>query len=35
MPPQANWAYDYNPEKDFEKETSDLLKKDVDWVNIK
>ncbi|WNB17482.1 oxygen-dependent coproporphyrinogen oxidase [Marivirga arenosa] len=33
MPPQANWAYDYTPEKDFEKETVSLLKKEIDWVN--
>jgi coproporphyrinogen III oxidase len=34
MPPQANWTYYYQAEKDFEKETMALLKKDVDWVNI-
>jgi len=32
MPPQANWEYDYQAEKDFEKETIALLKKKVDWV---
>lgn len=34
MPPQANWAYDYQAEKDFEIETMNLLQKNVDWVNI-
>jgi coproporphyrinogen III oxidase len=34
MPPQANWAYDYQAEKDFELETMAFLKKDVDWVDI-
>lgn len=33
LPPQANWVYDYNPEKNSkEKETLSLLKKDIDWV---
>ena len=34
MPPQANWAYDYQAEKDFEEETKAFLKKDIDWVNV-
>jgi coproporphyrinogen III oxidase len=34
MPPQANWSYDYQAEKDFERQTATLLKKDIDWVNI-
>jgi coproporphyrinogen III oxidase len=33
MPPQANWTYDYQKDK-IEQETLDLLKKDIDWVNI-
>lgn len=34
MPPQANWAYDYQVEKDFENQTMVLLQKNVDWINI-
>ena len=33
MPPQANWIYDYQPNNE-EKETLQLLKKDIDWINI-
>ncbi|GAA0891173.1 oxygen-dependent coproporphyrinogen oxidase [Fulvivirga kasyanovii] len=33
LPPQANWIYDYKPEKNSEEaETLELLKKDIDWV---
>jgi coproporphyrinogen III oxidase len=33
MPPQANWVYNYQPEKDSpEGKTLELLKKDIDWV---
>jgi len=32
MPPQASWAYDYQPEAGSrEEETLNLLKKDIDW----
>ncbi|MBE0650372.1 MAG: oxygen-dependent coproporphyrinogen oxidase [Bacteroidales bacterium] len=35
MPPQANWAYQYLPEEgSLENETLDLLKKDIDWINL-
>ncbi len=33
MPPQANWIYDYQPNGE-EQETLQLLKKDIDWINI-
>ena len=33
MPPQANWIYDYQPNNE-EQETLQLLKKDIDWINI-
>ena len=33
MPPQAQWAYDFKPEKDSEEEkTLNLLKKDIDFL---
>jgi coproporphyrinogen III oxidase len=35
MPPLARWDYDYQMEKEFEKETTELLKKEVDWLSIK
>lgn len=34
MPPMARWEYDYQIEEDFEKETTELLRKEVDWLNI-
>ncbi|MFT4739434.1 MAG: coproporphyrinogen III oxidase [Marivirga sp.] len=34
MPPAAQWEYDYKQTKDFEKETTELLKKGVDWLAI-
>ena len=33
MPPQANWTYDYDKDN-TEQETLDLLKKNIDWINI-
>jgi coproporphyrinogen III oxidase len=33
MPPTANWAYNYQYQEGFEKETSELLKKNIDWIN--
>ena len=34
LPPQANWEYDYSPQKGSEEEkTLNLLKKDIDWIN--
>lgn len=33
MPPTANWAYNYQHQEDFEKETAELLKKNIDWIN--
>lgn len=33
LPPQANWEYNYQPEKGSEEEkTLELLKKGIDWV---
>ncbi len=33
LPPQANWVYDFKPEKGTEEEkTLDLLKKDINWI---
>lgn len=33
MPPQANWAYNYQPEQGSpEAHTLNLLKKDIDWI---
>lgn len=33
MPPQANWEYNYEPEKGSEEEaTLQLLKKDINWL---
>lgn len=34
LPPYAMWPYKYQP-KGKEKETVDLLKKDIDWINKK
>lgn len=35
MPPLASWAYDYQAEKGSrEEETLQLLKKDMDWLNV-
>ena len=35
MPPMASWAYDYTAEEGSrEEETLNLLKKDIDWLNI-
>jgi coproporphyrinogen III oxidase len=35
LPKQANWYYDYKPEKNTaEDKTLSMLKKDVDWINI-
>lgn len=35
MPPEADWKYNYAPEKDSkEQATLDLLKKDIDWINL-
>jgi coproporphyrinogen III oxidase len=34
MPPQANWEYDYQAQKQFEKDTIASLQKDVDWASI-
>ena len=34
LPAQANWSYNYIPQKDSkEAETLSLLKKDIDWLN--
>lgn len=34
LPPQANWLYDYKPEKNSKEATTlELLKKDIDWIN--
>lgn len=33
MPPQANWTYDYQKDE-IEQETLDLLRKNIDWINI-
>lgn len=36
LPPQANWQYDYRPEKGSEEDaTLDKLKKGIDWLNKK
>ncbi len=35
MPPVARWEYDYPLEKEFEKETTKLLRKEVDWLGFK
>lgn len=35
LPPQANWRYQDTPDdSSAEKKTLDLLKKDIDWVNL-
>lgn len=35
MPPQATWSYQFNPETGSpEKETTDFLKKEIDWINL-
>lgn len=35
MPPTANWYYDYKPIENSEEETTlNLLKKNIDWINI-
>jgi coproporphyrinogen III oxidase len=34
MPPQANWVYNFSPEKDSrEAQTLELLKKNISWIN--
>jgi len=34
LPPQANWVYDYQPEKGTkEYDTQSFLKKGIDWIN--
>ncbi|TAH22446.1 MAG: oxygen-dependent coproporphyrinogen oxidase [Cytophagales bacterium] len=36
LPPEANWLYSYEPtEGSKEAETQSLLKKEIDWLNIK
>lgn len=36
LPPLASWAYNYLPPKNSEEaNTLSLLKKDIDWINIK
>ncbi|WP_075590261.1 oxygen-dependent coproporphyrinogen oxidase [Labilibacter marinus] len=36
MPPMAQWEYNFAPEADSaEQQTLDLLKKELDWVNMK
>ena len=36
LPETAKWFYDYHPsETGFEKDTLDLLKKNIDWINFK
>ncbi len=34
LPPEADWEYSYVPETKREKETLNLLKKEIDWVNV-
>ncbi|MEQ9467172.1 MAG: oxygen-dependent coproporphyrinogen oxidase [Ekhidna sp.] len=33
LPPEAKWEYEHQPETDLQKETLELLKKGIDWVN--
>ena len=36
MPPNAQWEYNFKPPKDsLEQQTLDMLKKGIDWLNIK
>ncbi|NQZ77209.1 MAG: oxygen-dependent coproporphyrinogen oxidase [Ekhidna sp.] len=32
MPPEANWAYEYQPKTDLQRATLEALRKDIDWV---
>ena len=35
LPPQAQWAYNYQPEEGSEEQkTLSMLKKGIDWVSI-
>ena len=33
LPPEVSWEYDHTPETNQQKETLDLLKKSIDWIN--
>lgn len=36
LPPEASWKYNYRPEENSpEEKTMQLLKKDIDWINMK
>jgi coproporphyrinogen III oxidase len=34
LPPEAAWEYDYQPTAALQQKTLQMLKKDIDWVNV-
>ena len=35
LPPQVEYHYNYAAQRDYEVNTQNLLKKDIDWVNYR